>query len=97
MNVYEVFKKSLVCYNTAFVRYIKTSDKTLEYIDASVYSTNRNMCMINQSKVDKGIILNMESNPGILSKIPLFERNSLITLLIKIRKDIHKKKKETNA
>ena len=41
--------------NAAFVKYIKANDQTLEYIDASVYSTNRNMLMINQSKVDKGI------------------------------------------
>ena len=47
--------------NAAFVKYIKTNDQTLEYIDASVYSTNRNMRMINQSKVDKGIKLKMES------------------------------------
>ena len=51
--------------NAAFVKYIKASDTTLEYIDASVYSTNRNMRMINQSKVDKGIVLKMESTHAI--------------------------------
>ena len=47
--------------NEAFVKNIKRYDSTLEYIDASVYTTNRNMRMINQSKVDKGIMLKMES------------------------------------
>ena len=47
--------------NEAFVKNIKRYDSTLEYIDGNVYTTNRNMRMINQSKVDKGIMLKMES------------------------------------
>ena len=67
--------------NEAFVKNIQRYDSTLEYIDGSVYTTNRNMRMINQSKVDKGIMLKMESmhfmkdtlihnyNPSIIPKI----------------------------
>merc|ERR1712146_221695 len=67
--------------NEAFVKNIKRYDPTLEYLDGNVYTKNRNMRMINQSKVDKGIMLKMESmhfmkdtlihnyNPSMISEI----------------------------
>merc|ERR1711988_419611 len=47
--------------NERFVHYLKRINPNLMYIDASVYSTNRNMRMVNQTKVDKGIPLELET------------------------------------
>merc|ERR1711988_830146 len=47
--------------NEKFVHYLKRNDPDLRYIDSSVYTTNRNMRMVNQTKVDKGVPLELET------------------------------------
>jgi len=66
---------------------MKRYDPTLEYIDASVYTTNRNMRMINQSKVDKRIMLKMESMHFIKDTLIHNYNPSIIPEIIEIKVD----------